>query len=122
MPPPAFDPDAHGVPADWNDEVGSRLCWGHRAKRRCGDLPAAAARPDVGVVLEFLRKRLGANGLPVRDLLGPPLPQGDGWTSLAWLGLAAEERAALEERGWERVDHRPPSLARRRQRRAVATA
>ena len=102
-PAPAFDPAAHGRPSDWNDKR-ARLFWGGSAKRRFKDAPAAV-QPDVNTILELLRTRLGADGRPVLDLLGPPVAQGDGWTSFAWLGFTAEEQASLEEKGWERAWH-----------------
>ena len=102
-PAPAFDPAAHGRPSDWNDKR-ARLFWGRRARRRFKDAPAAV-QPDVNTILELLRTRLGADGRPVLDLLGPPVAQGDGWTSFAWLGFTAEEQASLEEKGWERAWH-----------------
>ena len=102
-PAPAFDPAAHGRPSDWNDKR-ARLFWGRSAKRRFKDAPAAV-QPDVNTILELLRTRLGADGRPVLDLLGPPVAQGDGWTSFARLGFTAEEQASLEEKGWERAWH-----------------
>lgn len=92
--PPPFQPDCHGVPADWNiadsapkSSPESGLFWGKKARKQLWGSEtggAMGAQADINAMLEFLRMRKGPDGRPVLSLLGPPLKQEDGWYSLQW--------------------------------------
>eukprot|EP00927_Polykrikos_kofoidii_P017380 TRINITY_DN17910_c0_g1_i1.p1 TRINITY_DN17910_c0_g1~~TRINITY_DN17910_c0_g1_i1.p1 ORF type:complete len:1126 (+),score=162.57 TRINITY_DN17910_c0_g1_i1:197-3574(+) len=107
---PSFSDTAHGTPADWNSmetsvdgEDRREVYWGRRAKPLFRDVPESYV--DVCVVLDFLEGRLADDGTPVRELLGPPVRQSDGWFSFAWLEHTQECEGRLRNEGWERAWH-----------------
>jgi len=99
---PAFSPEAHGRPLDWNS-TQEILVWGK--KTVANFRPVLSACADVGQVMEFFRKRLMADGCSASSRLGPPEQQKDGWWRLAWLHFDGATRFKFGAADWQRAWH-----------------
>jgi hypothetical protein len=99
---PDFVATAHGSPADWNNTL--TLSWGKRARPKFPE-PPPASNVSISLMLDFLQKRTTKEGAPVRQLLGPPVPQDEGWYRLEWTQLGSMAEGSLEAEGWEHAWH-----------------
>ena len=110
-PIPEFSQWARGWPKDWNapdnlpkDSERSALFWGKSAKQIFNSHPRPAAA-DINTMLEFLERREGPDGRPVRALLGPPVRQQDNWFSLNWFGNDTSRTIQSGKGNWCRAWH-----------------